>query len=87
LQQSEYSICARKERDDTQYFANYEDVEKTGVPNGEQDALIKYNISVSEQKKVLRKLQLMNITAFSLFNNETSLMQTLSLREFFLSNV
>jgi len=87
LQQSEYLICARKKRDKSQYFAKYEDVDKTGVPSGQQDALIKYNIPVSEQTKVLHALQLMNITAFSLFNDETTLMETLGVREFFLSNL
>jgi len=73
LQQSEYTICFRKETKNI-YFANHEDIE-------EPDVLIKYVIPVSEQQKVLRKLDLMNITAYSLFGSKSSLMETLALQE------
>ncbi len=76
LQQSEYSICVR-EGNKNIYFANHEDIEE----NEEEGVLIKYNIPVSEQQKVLRKLDSMNITAYSLFGSEPSLMETLALRE------
>jgi hypothetical protein len=76
LQQSEYSICAKKQGEEI-YFANYEDVkEREG-----QDVLIKYDIPVSEQQKVLKELDSMNITAYSLFGSESSLMETLALQE------
>ncbi|MBN1505854.1 MAG: FRG domain-containing protein [Sedimentisphaerales bacterium] len=76
LQQSEYSICVREEGGGT-YFANHEDVKaKKG-----QDDLVKYNIPVSEREKVLRRLDLMNVTAYSLFHSEPSLMDTLAIRE------
>lgn len=78
LQQSEYSICL-KEQNSNVCFANHEDVEKEEG----QDALCKYDIPFSEQEKVLRKLDIMNITAYSLFNSEVSLMETLSLRNIF----
>jgi predicted nucleotidyltransferase/HEPN domain-containing protein len=87
LQQSEYSICAIKEnKSGKKYFASYEDVEKTGLPDERQDTLIKFNIPASEQYKVLGKLGLMNINAYSLFTSELSLIETLSVREFFLPN-
>lgn len=76
LQQSEYSICIRKE-DGEIYFAKHEDVEE----NEDEGVLIKYDIPVSERQKVLRKLDSMNITAYSLFGSEPSLMETLALRE------
>ena len=76
LQQSWYSICVTN-KNGRIYFANHEDVKQ----HEEQDVLIKYDIPVSEQQKVLRKLDSMNITAYSLFNSETSLMETLALRE------
>lgn len=78
LQQCEYSFCI-KEQKDRWVFANHED-----IPLDEdkvQDDMRKYNIPVSEQQKVLRKLDLMNITAYSLFGSESSLMETLALRE------
>lgn len=78
LQQSEYSICIR-EKDGEIYFAHYEDVRNDD--EDEQDVLVKYNIPMSEQNRVLRKLDLMNITAYSLFGSEPSLMDTLAVRE------
>lgn len=78
LQQSEYSICVR-EKDGKMYFANYEDVRNDG--EDEQDVLVKYSIPMSERNKVLRELDSMNITAYSLFDSEPSLMDTLAVRE------
>lgn len=80
LQQSEYLFCVREENKDKLVFANFEDV----PPRENQDVLVKYNIPISEQQKVLKKLDSMNITAYSLFNSEPSLMETLALRELFL---
>ncbi len=78
LQQSEYSFCV-KAKADRQFFANHEN-----VPSREdQDVIFKYNIPASERQKVLKKLDEMNITSYSLFNSEASLMETLSLREIF----
>jgi hypothetical protein len=76
LQQSEYSVCVR-EKDGQTYFADHEDVK------GEkgQDDLVKYIIPMSEREKVLRRLDLMNITAYSLFDSEPSLMDTIAIRE------
>jgi hypothetical protein len=86
LQQSEYLFCVKnknlwgKKNNDNWVFANFEDVkEKDG-----QDILIKYDLPISEQEKVLRRLDVMNITAYSLFNSESSLMETLASREVFL---
>jgi hypothetical protein len=80
LQQSEYLFCVKEESKDRWVFANYEDV----PPEEDQDIIVKYNIPYSEQQKVLRKLDSMNITAYSLFSSEPSLMETLALREIFL---
>lgn len=87
LQQSEYSFCIKRKKEGKWVFANHEDitpyeVEDTGI--AAQDALAKYNIPISEQQKVLKKLDLMNITAYSLFGSESSLMETLALREIIL---
>jgi hypothetical protein len=79
LQQSEYSICVRREGEEV-WFANHEAI-KGEEGEGEQDILIKYNIPMSERGKVLGRLDLMNITAYALFNSEPSLMDTLAIRE------
>jgi hypothetical protein len=55
-----------------------------GVPPGDSDLPTYefiYNIPMSEQKEVLRELDLMNITAYSLFGSELSLMDPLAIRE------
>jgi len=79
LQQSEYTICVKVQGTEI-HFADYEDVKD----KEEQEVLIKYNIPVSEQQKVLGQLDSMNITAYSLFGSEPSLMETLALREIIL---
>ena len=77
LQQCEYSFCIKPNEEGEWVFANYEDVPL----RRNQDIILKYNIPTSERQKVLAKLDLMNITAYSLFNSESSLMETLALRE------
>ncbi len=83
-QQCEYTICFTEaypfmppKPNDDKIYACHE-----GVQFGDlQDFLKKYIIPSTEKKKVLRKLDLMNINAFSLFGNEESLMDTLAYRE------
>ena len=43
--------------------------------------LTKYTLPVSEREKALKQLQRMNITAFSLFGSEESLMEMLAYQE------
>jgi hypothetical protein len=77
LQQSEYLFCVKQNSEGELVFADYE-----GIPPYEnQNIMVKYNIPGSERKKVLKKLDSMNITAYSLFGSEPSLMETLALRE------
>ncbi|MHC4488666.1 MAG: FRG domain-containing protein [Planctomycetota bacterium] len=80
LQQSGYTFCVKPKNETGKLvFANHE-----SVPFHEdirQGDLIKYNVPVSEQSKVLGKLDSMNITAYSLFGSESSLMETLAMRE------
>jgi hypothetical protein len=77
-QQCEYTIC--KKPDDGDYFyCNHEEALRDRVIP--QDSLTKYVIPVTERGRVLRALDSMNIHAYSLFRDETSLMQTLAYRE------
>ncbi len=80
LQQSEYSLCVEK-KDGELYFANHEDVSD----DDNEDFLVKYTIPASERQKVLKRLDYLNITAYSLFDSGPNLMETLSIRELFLS--
>ncbi len=82
VQQSKYTICTKKE-DDKNYFLNHEQVFSKNSTH--QDFLIKYTIPASERQSVLRKLDLMNINSYSLFQNEEGLMDTLALREFIIN--
>jgi hypothetical protein len=72
LQQSQYTIC-RKQKDGINFYASHEEVFARGEE--EQDVLTKYLIPVSERERVLRKLRLMNITSYSLFENTESLLE------------
>ena len=47
----------------------------------DQDKLLKFYIPISERDKILNKLEQRNINAYSLFESEESLMETLSFKE------
>ena len=46
-----------------------------------EGALTKCTLPVSERRKALNQLQRMNVTAFSFFGNEESLVETLAYQE------
>ncbi len=77
-QQCEYTICTKRIDENSVYCSH-----ELAVSNqlNEQDQLIKYVIPKSERKKVLQKLEIMNVTAFSLFGSEESLAETLAYQE------
>jgi hypothetical protein len=81
LQKSEYTICTIGRANDLSYACHadafLDDTE-------DQDQLWKFNIPVSERYTVLSSLEQYNINAFSLFESEDSLMETLAIREIFL---
>jgi hypothetical protein len=49
---------------------------------GEQDFLWKFNLPSAERVKVLRLLNDYNLNAFSLFDSEESLLETMWFREY-----
>ena len=77
-QQCQYTIC-KKRADNSYLYCNHE--EALGDRVVPQDLLTKYIIPVTERGQFLRKLESMNIHAFSLFRDEGSLMHTLAYRE------
>ena len=77
-QQSEYTICKKRLNDAYVYCGHEEALLDRVVP---QDLLSKYVIPVTERRTFLRKLESMNIHAYSLFRDEAALMQTLAYRE------
>ncbi len=83
LQQSEYTICTKRINKKL-YYWNHEEVFKQGR-NG-QDKLEKYILPISERKKVLNKLNTMNINEYTLFGTEDSLVFKLAVDEFIIKN-
>ena len=78
-QQCEYSIC--QERIKGRYvYASHEAAVLSDNYSG-QVPMTKYVLPVSERARVLKVLQRMNVTAFSLFGSEESLMETLAYQE------
>jgi hypothetical protein len=77
-QQCEYTICKKRVEDSYLYCHHEEALRDRVVP---QDVLTKYIVPVTERSHFLRKLESMNIHAYSLFRDESSLMQTLAYRE------
>jgi hypothetical protein len=80
LQQSHYTICVRKSADNELIYCSHEDAfNKTGP---DQDRRWKFTLPMSERKAALAYLQKFNVTGFSLFGSEESLMESLAIREF-----
>lgn len=78
LQQSVYSFCLKDVEQDWRY-APHESVFERNNPN--QDHLNKFILPSSEREKVLTQLNAYNLNAYSLFESEEALMETLSFRE------
>jgi hypothetical protein len=78
LQRADYTICLDF-KDSEWFLAPHE--EQINGRNGCQDAVWKFTLPRSERIKVLRTLDSFNLNAFSLFQNEEGLMQTLWNRE------
>lgn len=78
VQQCEYTVCV-KEVADKRVYCSHEAAFNDN--SSEQGALTKYTLPASERRKVLKNLQRMNVTAFSLFGIEESLMETLAYQE------
>lgn len=78
IQQSEYTACIAK-KSDKWYFHHHESA--MGSASDQHDRLEKVLIPGGLRRELLRKLDAMNINAFSLLGTEESLMQTLAFRE------
>jgi hypothetical protein len=78
-QQCEYSIC-QKRANGRYVYSSHETAVSAGNNSG-QGLVTKYTLPVSDRVKVLKELQRMNVTAFSLFGSEESLMETLAYQE------
>jgi hypothetical protein len=76
-QQSDYTICGNF--DETWHFHPHEEVFARG--ESQQDLLWKFNLPSKERPEVMESLDQYNLNAFSLFDTEESLMETMWLRQ------
>jgi hypothetical protein len=77
-QQSEYKYCKKRTREGYVYCSHEEAFLRN---DSDQDVLTKFIIPRTERSKVMERLYLMNITAYSLFGSEESLLSTLAYQE------
>jgi FRG domain len=75
-QQCDYTICVIFDKE--WRYAKHEEVFARRNPS--QDVLWKLNIPWAERRKVLKQFDAFNLNAFSLFESEESLMETLAVR-------
>jgi len=78
LQQSAYTICLKFQFNSGWHFSPHESVFSLNSPT--QDQLWKFTLPASERIKVLKILDIHNLNAFSLFDSEEALMETMALR-------
>lgn len=83
IQQCKYTICST--RCEQKIFFGSHEKAFSETQNG-QNLLWKFTFPRSKRIEFLRYLDQMNINSVSLFNTEDSLMETVALREFVLSN-
>lgn len=78
-QQSNYTICAAFDRDGGGWY--FHPHEPVFGHRGTQDFLWKFNLPATERTDVLRKFDGYNLNAFSLFDAEEALLETMWFRE------
>ncbi len=78
LQQGDYTICHQYKNDEWIYVPHENIFEQNSKT---QDVLWKFTLPWTERTKVLKLLDNYNLNAFSLFDSEEALMETVALRE------
>ena len=78
LQQCEYTICVQNMESEWR-LVPHERAFRRGIPN--IDVIWQFNLPATERLKVLKLLDRSNLNAFSLFQSEESLMETMAFRE------
>jgi hypothetical protein len=76
-QQSDYTICGRF--DSRWFYHSHEDALSKAEPH--QDLVTKFNLPSALRPSVLKRLDELNLNAFSLFGNEESLLESVWNRE------
>jgi len=78
-QQSEYTLCESLDAQHCWQYDSHQHVVDRARPG--QDLLWRFDISVEERVNVLQQLDNYNLNAYSLFDSEESLLETMWLRE------
>lgn len=78
LQQGEYTVCTHWKEDVGWRLVSHEDV--FSRDDATQEVVWKFNIPWSERVKALKSLDDHNVNAFSLFESEEALIETIALR-------
>lgn len=84
LQQSVYTVCESSDVNDNWHYDSHQDVFENRRSG--QDFLWKFDIPSTERVKVLRVLDEHNLNAYSLFDSEEALLETLWVRKQVLRN-
>ena len=83
LQQAEYTFCVQHKKGEHRkrewHFGPHE--RALGRGDSDIDVIWKFNLPATERLKVLKLLDRSNMNAFSLFQSEESLMETVAFRE------
>lgn len=83
LQQSQYTVCVKKIGNEWSYVS-HDEIFSGLMAN--QDKWWKFNISKKCRVSFLKRLEQMNITSFSLFGSDDSLVKMLATREFYIKS-
>jgi hypothetical protein len=78
-QQSEYTLCESLDVHNRWQYDSHQHVVEEGRPG--QDWFWKFDLSVEERVDVLQRLDSYNLNAYSLFDSQETLLETLWLRE------
>jgi len=83
LQQCNYTLCVDSDGDGNPIFANHEEImTRKEDPARRQDRLVKLTLPTSEAATARRNLSRFNVTPYSLFQSEDSLIETVADRLF-----
>ncbi len=77
-QQSQYTYCKKRVEGNFVYCSHEEAFARN---DEEQDVLNKFVLPATERKTAMQRLHLMNISAYSLFGSEESLLSTMAYQE------
>jgi hypothetical protein len=76
-QQSDYTICGRFDRGGTDHWRFHSHDALFSADHHEQDSLYKFKLLSTQRSTVLGRLDKYNLNAFSLFDTEEALMETM----------